>query len=162
MQDPRTRGRARQTLARCRAFRRIAPAAESASSQVCYTARSGKAACRILRPSTRPCRCASAEISVEPQFQEIARALKANPDITITIESHTDRIGTDTYNQRLSECRAIAVKQKLVADYGIAPARLDSKGFGEARPKADNSTAAGLQANRRVMAVIMRSRFVTE
>lgn len=98
----------------------------------------------------------------EPQFQEIAQAMKANPDVTVTIEGHTDWIGTDEYNQGLSERRASAVKEKLVQDYGIDPERLDIKGYGESRPVADNSTAAGRQKNRRAIAVIMQTRTVTE
>ncbi|MFZ0487529.1 MAG: OmpA family protein [Arenicellales bacterium] len=98
----------------------------------------------------------------EPQFQDMAKALRANPDVSITIEGHTDSIGTDEYNQGLSERRANAVKQKLVNDYGISPDRLDIKGYGESRPVADNSTPAGRQKNRRSIAVIMQTRTVTE
>lgn len=98
----------------------------------------------------------------EPQFQELAQALKDNPDKTITIEGHTDWIGTDEYNQGLSERRANAVKQKLVEDHDIDPERLDIKGYGETRPVADNSTSAGRQQNRRAIAVIMQTRIVTE
>jgi len=98
----------------------------------------------------------------EPQFKKMAEALRTKPDISITIEGHTDSIGTDEYNQGLSERRANAVKQKLVNDYGIAPDRLDIKGYGESRPVADNSTPAGRQKNRRAIAVIMQTRKVTE
>lgn len=98
----------------------------------------------------------------EPQFQELAQALQDNPDKTITIEGHTCWIGTDEYNQGLSERRANAVKQKLVEDYGIAPERLDTQGYGESRPVADNTTLAGRERNRRAIAVIMQTRTVTE
>lgn len=98
----------------------------------------------------------------EPQFRELAQALRENPDKTITIEGHTDWIGTDEYNQGLSERRANAVKQKLVEDYGIDPARLDTRGYGESRPVADNETPAGRQQNRRAVAVVMQTRTVTE
>lgn len=98
----------------------------------------------------------------EPQFQELAQALEESPDKTITIEGHTCWIGTDEYNQGLSERRANAVKQKLVDDYGIDPARLDTKGYGESRPVADNTTLSGRRMNRRAVAVIMQTRTVTE
>ncbi|MDZ7840040.1 MAG: OmpA family protein [Gammaproteobacteria bacterium] len=98
----------------------------------------------------------------EPQFGEIAQALEQNPDKTITIEGHTCWIGTEEYNQGLSERRASAVKQKLVEDYDIAPERLDARGFGESRPVADNSTQAGRERNRRAIAVIMQTRTVTD
>jgi len=98
----------------------------------------------------------------EPQFQELTQALRENPDKTITIEGHTCWIGTEEYNQGLSQRRANAVKQKLVEDYGIDPARLDTRGFGESRPVADNTTLAGRRQNRRAIAVIMQTRTVTE
>lgn len=99
----------------------------------------------------------------EPQFQQIAQTMRDDPElITTIIEGHTDSIGTDEYNQGLSERRANAVKQKLVDDYGIAPERIEIQGFGESRPVADNATAAGRQQNRRAIAVIMQTRTVTE
>jgi len=98
----------------------------------------------------------------EPQFQELADALRENPDKTITIEGHTCWIGTEEYNQGLSQRRADAVKQRLVDDYGIDPARLDTEGYGESRPVADNTTLSGRRQNRRAIAVIMQTRTVTE
>jgi OOP family OmpA-OmpF porin len=98
----------------------------------------------------------------EPQFRELAQALAENPDKTITIEGHTCSIGTEQYNQNLSQRRADAVKTKLVEDYRISPARLDTVGYGESRPIADNTTQAGREKNRRAMAVIMQTRTVTE
>jgi len=98
----------------------------------------------------------------EPQFQEIAGVLKQNPDITMTIEGHTDWIGTDDYNQSLSERRANSVKQKFMGDYGISGNRIDTIGFGETRPVADNNNSQGRQQNRRAISVILRPRIVTE
>ncbi|HSH40829.1 MAG TPA: OmpA family protein [Arenicellales bacterium] len=98
----------------------------------------------------------------EPQFQDLADALAENPDKSITIEGHTCWIGTEEYNQGLSERRAASVKQKLVDDYGIDPARLDTVGYGESRPVADNNTLEGRRKNRRAIAVIMQTRTVTE
>lgn len=98
----------------------------------------------------------------EPQFEELAQALRDNEDQSITIEGHTDWIGTEDYNQDLSERRANAVRQKLIDDHNIDPDRLDIQGYGESRPIADNSTAEGRQRNRRAIAVITRTRTVTE
>ncbi|HSM27796.1 MAG TPA: OmpA family protein [Thioalkalivibrio sp.] len=99
----------------------------------------------------------------EPQFQQIAQLMRDDPErITTIVEGHTDWVGTDEYNQDLSERRANAVKQKLVADYGIAPERIETVGFGESQPVADNTTAAGRQQNRRAIAVILRTVTVAE
>lgn len=99
----------------------------------------------------------------EPQFQQIAQLMRDDPErITTIVEGHTDWVGTAAYNQDLSERRANAVKQKLVNDYGIAPERIETVGFGESQPVADNTTAAGRQLNRRAIAVILRTVTVTE
>ena len=97
-----------------------------------------------------------------PQFEEIARVLTESPDITMTIEGHTCWIGTEEYNQGLSQRRADAVKQKFVQDYGVAASRINTEGYGESRPVADNNTLAGRRKNRRAIAVILRPRIVTE
>jgi OOP family OmpA-OmpF porin len=73
-----------------------------------------------------------------PILDEAAQTLKENPDIKVTIEGHTDSIGSDGYNQRLSERRAQAVKQYLVSK-GIAASRLTTVGKGEAEPVAPNT-----------------------
>lgn len=104
----------------------------------------------------------SIKAAFEPQFKEIGQILTENPDITMTIEGHTDWVGTDKYNQALSERRANAVKQKFIEDFGISASRIDTIGFGESRPVVDNSTAAGRQKNRRAISVILRSRMVSE
>ncbi len=62
---------------------------------------------------------------------------------------HTDSVGSNSYNQRLSERRAYAVSNYL-EDLGVRGSRLDAVGYGESRPKADNDTSGGRQRNRRV------------
>jgi OOP family OmpA-OmpF porin len=66
------------------------------------------------------------------------------------IEGHTDSVGNDDYNLKLSQRRADAVRQYLL-DKGVAGARLEAKGFGESQPVADNKTVEGRAQNRRVI-----------
>jgi outer membrane protein OmpA-like peptidoglycan-associated protein len=82
-------------------------------------------------------------------LDDVANVLKANPNIKkVRIEGHTDSIGTDAYNQKLSQRRANAVQAYLV-NKGIDASRLESVGYGESRPIDDNKTAAGRANNRR-------------
>ena len=74
--------------------------------------------------------------------------LQANPMLNVTIEGHCDSIGTVEYNLALGERRANSVREYLVSR-GIAAGRLRTVSYGEERPIADNSTAAGRAQNRR-------------
>src|SRR5947207_2916710 len=71
------------------------------------------------------------------------------PDEQVTVEGHTDSVGTPFYNQTLSEQRASAVSTYLI-DEGVPSPRITSIGYGETRPKASNDTPEGRQLNRRV------------
>jgi len=82
-----------------------------------------------------------------------AKVLKDNPSIKVSVDGHTDSIGSDKYNQGLSERRAQAVANELVSQ-GIAKSRLHVQGFGKRKPVADNKTAAGRARNRRVEIVV--------
>jgi OmpA-OmpF porin, OOP family len=82
-------------------------------------------------------------------LNEVAKILQANPDMIIAIDGHTDNVGSDEMNQTLSDNRAITVKNYFISK-GIAESRITSAGHGETMPVADNKTAAGRQANRRV------------
>lgn len=73
-----------------------------------------------------------------PVLDEAAQILQDNPNVNVTIEGHTDSIGSDAYNQRLSERRAKSVKQYLVSR-GVDAGRLDTVGKGESEPIADNT-----------------------
>ena len=86
--------------------------------------------------------------------EDTAKIPTQNPTIMVGIQCHTDSIGSDKYNQELSERRAQAVVNYLVQDLGIEAGRLTAKGCGEFRPVADNSTEAGRSLNRRVEFVI--------
>jgi outer membrane protein OmpA-like peptidoglycan-associated protein len=85
-----------------------------------------------------------------PVLKEIAEALQHNPGWKIKIDGHTDNIGGSEYNLQLSQRRAGAVKQALIAQYGIPPDRMMPEGFGASRPKAPNDTVEGRALNRRV------------
>jgi len=75
------------------------------------------------------------------------------PDLNVTIEGHTDNVGKDAYNKKLSQRRADAVKAYLVKK-GIDANRLTAIGYGEEKPIADNATKAGKAENRRVEAAV--------
>jgi hypothetical protein len=83
------------------------------------------------------------------QLDQVANVIKTHPDMTVTIEGHTDSVGSDARNMKLSQARAEAVRAYLVKR-GIDGSRLTAVGFGETRPVADNKTKAGRAANRRV------------
>ena len=80
--------------------------------------------------------------------------LQANPRLNVTIEGHTDSVGTAEYNLSLGERRANAVRDYLL-NRGVAAARLRTVSYGEERPKADNSTPEGRAMNRRASFVTM-------
>lgn len=90
------------------------------------------------------------------EVKKVADFLNKYPDVTVTIEGHTDSQGAESYNQTLSQRRADSVKAQLVNRYGIAPERVNAVGFGESRPVASNDTAAGRAENRRVVAVMQK------
>lgn len=85
-----------------------------------------------------------------PTLEEIGNMLREHPELRLSIEGHTDSDGDEPHNQNLSERRSASVARFLVDRYGIAPARLQTAGFGESRPIADNGTPEGKQQNRRV------------
>jgi outer membrane protein OmpA-like peptidoglycan-associated protein len=87
------------------------------------------------------------------KLAKVSGILLAYPGLKIQLEGHTDSIGTDEYNQRLSEQRADAVRDFLV-EQGVPEANLSSVGLGKADPVASNDTAVGRQQNRRVEMVV--------
>ncbi|MEA3213835.1 MAG: hypothetical protein QOE70_6892 [Chthoniobacter sp.] len=104
------------------------------------------------------------------QLQKLGELIKRNPKATFSIEGHTDSLGDPTYNQSLSERRADAVRNWLVANMRILPDRIQTKGFGSTKPivpprPVDRSNPAALeleiarqQPNRRVEIVIKTNR----
>ncbi|MBD9456947.1 OmpA family protein [Pseudomonas sp. PDM05] len=85
--------------------------------------------------------------------KNLADFMKQYPATHVEVAGHTDSVGPDAYNQKLSQRRADAVKQVLVKD-GVAANRVTSVGYGESRPVADNATEAGRAVNRRVEASV--------
>jgi OmpA-OmpF porin, OOP family len=79
----------------------------------------------------------------------VAQSLVANPEVRVEVAGHTDNTGSRKTNMRLSQARAEAVKEFLVAN-GVAPDRITAKGYGPDKPVASNRTAEGRAQNRRV------------
>lgn len=84
-----------------------------------------------------------------PIIDQIATMMKSNPALKLAVEGHTDNVGDAKKNKKLSEDRANAVAQAIVAK-GIDKGRLTSAGFGSERPVEDNKAESGRAKNRRV------------
>jgi outer membrane protein OmpA-like peptidoglycan-associated protein len=87
------------------------------------------------------------------KLARVSGILLSHPELKVEVEGHTDSIGDQNLNQRLSENRADAVRSYLVTQ-GIASSAVTTKGFGQSQPVASNDTAAGRQQNRRVELVV--------
>jgi outer membrane protein OmpA-like peptidoglycan-associated protein len=82
-------------------------------------------------------------------LREMAGVFSKYPDTTISVEGHTDSIGSAAYNKTLSRRRAGSVATYL-EDLGVRSSRIETIGYGKSQPRATNDTAAGRQLNRRV------------
>ena len=95
---------------------------------------------------------------IKPTYQQrlhdVANFLSTNRDVKAVLEGHTDSAGSASYNLKLSQARADAVKLELVNKYGIDPNRLTTKGYGKSEPIDTNETTKGKQNNRRVIVII--------
>jgi len=99
----------------------------------------------------------SAQLKEEsyPLLDQVALTLKANPEIKkMRVEGHTDDTGPEDVNQRLSQQRAETVRRYLV-NKGVAPQRLEAKGYGESKPLIDEITEEARKKNRRVEFVVV-------
>lgn len=85
----------------------------------------------------------------QSMLKEISAVFARYPDQTISVEGHADSTGSEEHNQVLSERRAASVSDYLV-DSGVNASRIESRGYGEMRPKSSNDTPEGRQLNRRV------------
>jgi outer membrane protein OmpA-like peptidoglycan-associated protein len=81
--------------------------------------------------------------------------VKKYPDAEIEIKGHTDSMGSDAYNRGLSKRRADAVKEYLIREADVAPAKIRARGYGESKPVASNDTEEGRAKNRRVEILIL-------
>lgn len=99
---------------------------------------------------------ASAEIRPEnfSLLTKLQQAIREFPEAAITVQGHTDSRGNDEYNQSLSQRRAIAVREYLLANMAISSDRIAARGFGESRPIASNDTEEGRGKNRRIDVVL--------
>jgi outer membrane protein OmpA-like peptidoglycan-associated protein len=96
----------------------------------------------------------TAKATIQPRsfklLDQVAKVLKEHPELEkVWIEGHTDNAGKPDANLKLSQRRAESVRNYLIKK-GVEPNRLEAKGFGQQRPIADNKTAKGRAANRRV------------
>jgi len=99
----------------------------------------------------------SGQYTLKPAARErlarISGIVLAYPELRMEVEGHTDSIGSDEFNQSLSEKRAASVRDYLV-DNGVSINNVIARGYGKVRPIADNSTAAGRKLNRRVEMIV--------
>ncbi len=98
----------------------------------------------------------SSELNSKSKFilKGFSRFLKENPSISVAIQGHTDDVGDDAQNLKLSEDRAQGVKNYLIS-LGISSSQLSAKGFGETKPKVENTSAGNRAQNRRTDFVII-------
>jgi outer membrane protein OmpA-like peptidoglycan-associated protein len=87
------------------------------------------------------------------KLDQLAQFLAEHPDRRVEIDGFTDAVGSDSYNEELSQRRANAVKAALVVR-GVDPVRINTEGYGKAYPVASNNDSGGRQLNRRVEVVI--------
>lgn len=91
------------------------------------------------------------------ELKRIARFMKENPKLEIEISGHTDSMGDQNYNRRLSRERASSVAEYLIRS-GCKPSRISIKGYGETKPSVSNQTVEGRKINRRVEFRVLSSR----
>jgi outer membrane protein OmpA-like peptidoglycan-associated protein len=87
------------------------------------------------------------------RLARVSGIVLAYPDLKLEIEGHTDSIGSDEYNQTLSEKRAAVVRDYLVSS-GVSMSNVVARGMGKTDPVADNRSAAGRKLNRRVEMIV--------
>lgn len=96
---------------------------------------------------------ATLQPAAREKLAKISGILLAHPGLTLQIEGHTDSVGSDDFNQQLSERRADSVRDFLAAQ-GVPASSITARGFGKTQPVASNDTPEGRQRNRRVELVV--------
>lgn len=96
---------------------------------------------------------ATLKSSAREKLAKISGIVLAHPGLTLQIEGHTDSVGTDEFNQQLSERRSDSVRDYL-AEQGVPGSSMSARGFGKTHPVASNETPDGRQRNRRVELVV--------
>lgn len=91
-------------------------------------------------------------------LKKVQEAIEIFPDKPIVIEGHTDSVGSDAVNNKLSQDRANSVREYLIANLGLPESRVNAEGFGKSKPIATNETEAGRIQNRRIDVVIVDAR----
>jgi len=87
--------------------------------------------------------------SSQDALRQMTDVFQKYPDTTLSVQGHTDSIGSAAYNKTLSRRRAGSVSNYL-ENLGVRSSRIETIGYGKSQPRATNSTAAGRQLNRRV------------
>jgi len=121
-------------------------AVDAAGCQILFTPEHTPLVLRGVTFETGKSRLTSESYAV---LDQVAGSLIANPDIRIEIAGYTDNTGATATNVRLSNARALAV-QTYLARKGVAPGRMQARGYGPASPVAPNTTPEGRAQNRRV------------
>jgi len=100
----------------------------------------------------------SANLSSEsrPVLDQVAEDLKRYPRLRVELQGHTDSVGADAYNMKLSAARANSVREYLISR-GVPEQQLTSRGYGETQPVADNRTEEGRAQNRRVVMNVLEN-----
>lgn len=103
----------------------------------------------------------SGRSEVKPRYysevKKLADFMRKNPGSSVVIEGHTDNVGDEAMNAKLSQNRATAIADVLISSFRISSDRVKAIGYGESRPIANNETAEGRATNRRVVAEIFAS-----
>ena len=108
-----------------------------------------KAATVVLRDINFEFNSSKLSGTSQDSLDKIVEGLRGQPSMNLIIEGHTDAVGTDAYNLKLSQLRAASARSYLISK-GIDASRLQTRGYGESRPVASNKDPEGRAQNRRV------------